>query len=106
MKLAQSAIVGLVAVLCLIPAPPAARAVQADYGQITFENHANVSLECYVDGEYVGTVLKGLFITVEATEGSHRVEAVAVEDCDPPRRARGRVEVEAGGTTTWTVTED
>ena len=62
----------------------------------------SVSLDCYVDGEFVGTVLKGLFITVEATTGGHRVKAVATDD----RTATGSVSVEAGGTTTWTIRED
>ncbi len=104
MKLLSAPVAGLIAVLCLTNAPPAALAVQEDYGQITFENHTSASLECYVDDNYVGTALKGLFITVEATAGEHSVRVATVED--QPRETGRDLTVEAGGTITYTITED
>lgn len=75
---------------------------QSGYGQVTMENRTSATLDLYVDGGYGCRALRGLFCTTQVRAGPHTITAKATDG----RETSTQIELRAGESLTWTVTEN
>ena len=75
---------------------------QSNYGQITLENKTNSTLDLYVDENYACRALANLNCTSQELAGERNLIARTGDD----RETSTTLDLQAGGTIVWTVTEE